>query len=339
MPQISKRQLGKDGPFVSAIGFGAMSLSYAYGKPGDDEARFAVLDRALELGATFWDSSDAYFDSEDLLKQWFDRTKRRDDVFLATKGGMVRDASGKLSVRSDPEYVKEACNRSLKRLGIKKIDLYYCHRVDPNVPIEHVVTALAELKAEGKIGAIGLSEISAATLRRACKVHPISAVQTEYSAFALDIEDPNIDLLRTCKELGVAVVAYGPLGRGLLTGHLTSRDQFEAGDFRIHAPRFSEENFPKNLELAETFKNCAERKHCTPGQVALAWLLAQGDNIIPIPGTKKIKYLEENMGALSVSLTESELEALRHDIEKVQVMGERYPEALAQYSFVDTVEL
>jgi aryl-alcohol dehydrogenase-like predicted oxidoreductase len=201
---------------------------------------------------------------------------------LATKFGVIKAEKG-VSMRSDAEYVKEACENSLRRLGVSKIDLFYCHRVDLKTPIERTVAAMAELKKEGKIGYIGLSEISADTLRRAHKVHPISAVQLEYSPFALEIESPQIDLLRTCRELGVTVVAYSPLGRGFLTGQLRSPSDFEAGDFRKYAPRYSEENFPKNLELVTQIEAFAGKKGCTPGQLSLAWLLAQGDDVIPIP--------------------------------------------------------
>lgn len=232
---MPKRALGKDGPLVSALGFGAMGLSFGYGKRESDEEAFAVLDRALELGSTFWDTSDVYADNEDLLRLWFERTGKRNEVFLCSKFGV-----SKTGIRSDAAYVKEACERSLQRLGVDHIDLYYCHRVDKKTPIEETVKAMAELKKEGKIRHLGLSEISASTLKRAHAVHPIAAVQMEYSAFALDIERPETDFLKTCRELGVAVVAYSPLGRGLLTGQLKSSDDFPAGDFRATAPRYDQ---------------------------------------------------------------------------------------------------
>jgi aryl-alcohol dehydrogenase-like predicted oxidoreductase len=275
-----------------------MGLSSAYGKIGSNEERFKILDRALELGSTFWDTSDVCQfrilydtnhptnfsdgDSEDFIGSWFKHSGKRDEIFLCTKFGMTRGPNG-LNVRGDSEYVKEACNKSLSRLGIKKIDLYLCHRPDPKTPIEETVKALAELKKEGKIGAIGLSEVSAATLRRAHKVHPISAIQVEYSPFAMDIEDSNIGLLDLCRELGIAIIAYSPLGRGFLTGQITSPDDFEDGDFRKNAPRYSKENFPKNLELVSSLEKVAKTKGCTSGQLTLAWLLGQGDDIIPIP--------------------------------------------------------
>jgi len=332
-------QLGKNGPKVSALGFGTMGLSASYGKIELDEDRFKVLDKALELGATFWDTSDAYGDSEDLLRRWFERTGNRSKIFLATKFGVTRLPDSSNTVKSDAVYVKEACKKSLKRLGVDKIDLYYCHRVDKMTPIEETVQAMAELLKEGKIGAIGLSEVSAATLRRAQKIHPISAIQLEYSPFALDIESPEINLLSTCRELGIAIVAYSPLGRGFLTGQLKSPDDFEDGDFRKHSPRYSKENFPKNLHLVKVLEEHAGRKGCTVGQLTLAWLLEQGDDIIPIPGTKKIKYLEENMKALDVKLTAVEVKEIRTEISKVEVTGNRYPAFFQQYSFADTPEL
>lgn len=222
-------------------------------------------------------------DSEDLLKQWFKYSGKRSSVFLATKFGVIKGADGSASMRSDAEYVRQACETSLKRLGVDKIDLWYCHRVDLKTPIETTVAAMAELKKEGKIDYLGLSEISAASLRRAHKIHPISAIQLEYSPFALEIESSQINLLRTCRELGVTVVAYSPLGRGFLTGQLKSPADFEAGDFRKYAPRYNEENFSKNLELVEQLGTFAHKKGCTTGQLSLAWLLAQGGDIIPIP--------------------------------------------------------
>jgi len=335
---VLTHQLGKDGPTVSALGFGTMGLSASYGRIEPDEERFKVLDKALELGATFWDTSDAYGDSEDLLHRWFERTGNRSKIFLATKFGVTRMPDGSNVVKSDAVVVKEACERSLRRLGIDKIDLYYCHRVDKQTPIEETVQAMAELLREGKIGAIGLSEVSAATLRRAQKIHPISAVQLEYSPFALDIESPEINLLTTCRELGIAIVAYSPLGRGFLTGQLKSPEDFEDGDFRKYSPRYSKDNFPKNLHLVKVLEEFAERKGCTVGQLTLAWLLKQGNDIIPIPGTKKVKYLEQNMKSLDVKLTPGEVKEIRVEVSKVEVTGDRYPAFFQQYSFADTPE-
>ncbi|KAF2800221.1 Aldo/keto reductase [Melanomma pulvis-pyrius CBS 109.77] len=339
MPALPTKRLGKSGPYVSALGFGAMGLSSGYGTVEENDARFAVLDRALELGTTFWDTSDVYADSEDLLRLWFERTGKRDQIFLATKFAVTKGKDGKPTIRSDPEYVRQACEKSLKRLGIEKIDLYYCHRVDQKTPIEHTVAALAELKKEGKIGAIGLSEVSAATIRRAEKIHHIDAVQLEYSPFALDIESSSTNILSTCRELGIAVVAYSPLGRGFLTGQIKSPKDFEDGDFRKYAPRYSEENFAKNLKLVEGLEAWAGRKGCSSGQLSLAWLAAQGEDVIPIPGTKKIKYLEENIGAIDVKLTDEELQQIRAEIEKVEVTGDRYPPSFQSFSFGDTPPL
>lgn len=335
---LPTRQLGKGGPQVTALGFGAMGLSAFYGKPESDEERFKILDRAYEMGERFWDSADIYQDSEDLIGKWFKRTGKRDDIFLATKFALV-SKDGARTVRSDPEYVKEACEKSLKRLGIPTIDLYYCHRLDGKTPVEKTVEAMAQLKKEGKIKYLGLSEVSSASLRRAHAVHPISAVQIEYSPFTTDIESPDVALLKTCRELGVATVAYSPLGRGMLTGAYKSPADFEEGDFRSFSPRFSEENFPKNLKLVEEIKGVAKKKGCTPGQLTLAWLLAQGDDVIPIPGTKKIKYLEENLGALDIKLTSSENAEIRKAVENAEVHGQRYPEQMMGTLFADTPEL
>lgn len=267
VPQLPTRKLGKNGPQVPALGFGLMGLSAFYGKPQSDNERFKVLDRAYELGETFWDSADMYQDSEDLVGKWFARTGKRNDIFLATKFAYRVVGEGenmKRMVDSSPEYCREACAKSLKRLGVETIDLYYCHRVDRKTPIERTVEAMVQLKKEGKIKYLGLSEISSATLRRACKVHHIDAVQIEYSPFCIDIEQPQVDLLKTCRELGVAVVAYSPLGRGLLTGAYKSPSDFEEGDFRKFAPRFSSENFPKNLKLVDGITSLANKKKCSP---------------------------------------------------------------------------
>ncbi|KAI4098888.1 MAG: hypothetical protein L6R37_006251 [Teloschistes peruensis] len=338
-PKLPTRQLGKNGPQVVALGFGAMGLSAAYGATEPDEERFKVLDRANSLGATFWDSADIYMDNEDLIGKWFQRTGKRSEIFLATKFANRITLEGKRELRSDPAYVKEACAKSLRRLGIDSIDLYYCHRVDNVTPIEHTVEAMAELKKEGKIKYLGLSEISADTLRRAEKIHHIDAVQIEYSPFSLDIEDPAIGLLSTCRELGVATIAYSPLGRGMLTGTLKSPSDLSDTDFRKASPRFSVENFPKNLQLVDTLAEIAKRKKVTSGQLTLAWLMRQGEDIIPIPGTKKIRYLEENMGALDVRLSDEEEREIRKAVEGAEVHGERYPPAMTGRLFADTPPL
>ncbi|KAG8410808.1 hypothetical protein J3458_016896 [Metarhizium acridum] len=282
--KLETRPLGRGGPLVSTIGFGAMGLSSMYGQGGSDEERFKVLDRAHQLGNTFWDTADVYFDSEDLIGRWFKRTGKRPDIFLATKCGAVMDANGNSSIRSDGEYIHQACDKSLERLGVSHIDLFYLHRLNRETPVETTVKAMAELKQQGKIHHLGLCEVSAKTLRRAHAVHPITAIQVEYSPFSVDIESPQIDVLRTARELGVAVVAYAPLGRGILTGQIRSPDDFSDNDFRKNLPRFSKENFPKNLELVNKIGSIASTKGCTPGQLTLAWLLAQGHDIFPIPG-------------------------------------------------------
>ena len=278
-------------------------------------------------------------DNEDLIGKWFKKTGKRSDIFLATKFAVVSDAQGNVGARSDPQYVKEACEKSLKRLGIPSIDLYYCHRLDGITPVEETVKAMAELKEEGKIKYLGLSECSSTSLRRAHAVHPISAVQVEYSPFTNDIEFPQIGLLKTCRELGVAVVAYSPLGRGMLTGAYKSPADFEEGDWRKSAPRFSDENFHKNLKLVDIISELGKKKGCTPGQMSLAWLLAQGDDVIPIPGTKKLKYLEENLGTLDVKLSPEEEQEIRHAIEASQISGDRYPTGMMGSLFADTHKL
>ncbi|KAM0127279.1 hypothetical protein ACHAP3_008847 [Botrytis cinerea] len=338
-PQLPTRKLGKNGPDVVALGFGTMGLSAFYGTAEPDEERFKVLDRAYGLGQTNWDSADMYMDSEDLIGKWFKRTGKRNEIFLATKfANKSRLPDGTPVVDSSPEYAKEACDKSLDRLGIESIDLYYCHRVDEKTPIEKTVQAMVELKKEGKIKYLGLSEISSDTLRRACKVHHIDAVQVEYSPFCVDIENPQIELLKTCRELGVATVAYSPLGRGFVTGVYRSPDDFEEGDFRKYLPRFSAENFPKNLMLVDELVNLAKKKGCTPAQLTLAWLLAQGDDVIPIPGTKRIKYLEENLRSLEVKLTSAEEKEIRDLVESAEVHGGRYPETI-RYLFANTPAL
>ncbi|TAQ83123.1 hypothetical protein B7494_g8553 [Chlorociboria aeruginascens] len=337
-PQLPTRRLGSKGPEVCALGLGLMGISAWYGTPEPDSERFKVLDRAYELGQNFWDSSDSYKDSEELIGKWFKRTGKRDEIFVATKFGNMTDGERRFQ-DSSPEHARKACEKSLGRLGVECIDLYYCHRVDRVTPIEETVRAMVELKNEGKIKYLGLSEISADTLRRACKVHHIDAVQLEFSPFAMDIEDPKIGLLATCRELGVATIAYSPLGRGILTGVYKSPDDFEEGDFRKISPRFSAENFPKNLELTDKIVTLAKKKGCTPGQLTLAWELAQGDDIIPIPGTKKIKYLEENLGALNVTLTKEDDQEIRAAIENAEVTGDRYPLAMMNALFADTPPL
>ncbi|KIM85447.1 hypothetical protein PILCRDRAFT_817469, partial [Piloderma croceum F 1598] len=266
---------------VSSIGYGAMGLAGVYGKPMPDKERLKLLDAVYASGCTFWDTADVYQDSEDIIGNWFKRTGKRNDIFLATKFGRI--------INGSPAYVKESLEKSLKRLGVEFVDLFYLHRPDTTIPIEHTVGAMADLVNAGKVKYLGLSECSAATLRRAHAVHPISALQVEYSPFALDIEDDKIALLKTARELGVTIVAYAPLGRGILTGQYKSPDDFEESDFRRSLPRFGKENFPNILKIADAMKQIGEKHNATAGQVSLAWLLAQGDDVIPIPGTTKFK--------------------------------------------------
>ncbi|KAH7147188.1 aldo/keto reductase [Dactylonectria estremocensis] len=339
---LPSRKLGKNGPKVTALGFGLMGLSVAYGSAGSDEDRFKVLDCAWEMGAVHWDSADVYGDNEDLLGKWFAKhPERRKDIFLATKfgGKFGPDAQGefKFTVDSTPEYAREACERSLKRLGVDYIDLFYIHRLDEKTPIEKTVEELARLKNEGKIRYLGISECSSKSLRRAYAVHPIHAVQVEYNPWSLDIEGPSgTYLLKTARELGVAVVAYAPLGRGLLTGQYKSLDDFDADDARRTITRFQGDNFAKNLVLVDKFKDFAARKGCTASQMVLAWFLAQGDDIIPIPGTKKIKYLEENCDSLKVKLTPEEVQEIRDMVDAADIAGDR---GVNFNQYADTPEL
>jgi aryl-alcohol dehydrogenase-like predicted oxidoreductase len=279
--------------------------------------------------------------NERLLGKWFKKTGKRTDIFLATKFANVYE-NGKLTgkVRGDKEYVRFACQKSLERLGVDTIDLYYQHRVDPRTPIEETVEAMVELKNEGKIRYLGLSECSANTLRRACKVHPIAAAQMEYSPFALEIESEQTEFLKTARELGVKIVAYSPLGRGFLTGTITSRADLDPSDSRIAHPRFSEQHFGKNLELVEALSSIAKRKGITAGQLSLAFVLAQGQDFLPIPGTKRVKYLQENAKAMNVKLSEEELKEIRAEIDKLGGMqGERYPSKMMAACFGDSPEL
>ncbi|KAL4804371.1 NADP-dependent oxidoreductase domain-containing protein [Aspergillus unguis] len=336
--QVPHHQLGRNGPLVPALGFGLMGLSYnAYGTIPSEEEQFAILDRALELGATFWDTSDLYGDSESLLGKWFQRTGRRDKIFLASKFGYV----GGLKTDSSAAYCKKACEESLKRLNVDSIDLYYLHSANPDTPIEETMQALKQLKEEGKIKHIGLSTVSSTTLRRAYKIAPVTAVQTEYSVISREIEGPaGTDLLAACRELGVALVIATPLGRGLLTSTFSQGEEVgDEHDMRVKMmPRFLPENRDQNVKLVAQFRKLAEKKGCSVSQLALAWLLKQGDDIFPIPGTKKLNYLEDNWKALDILLTDEEDAEIKAFGDSFQIAGGAVPPQFASYLFRDTKE-
>ena len=321
---MRQRLLGNNGPLVSVIGLGCMGMSEFYGSRDDAEST-ATIHRAVELGITFLDTADVYGygDNEVLVGKAIRGI--REKVFLATKFAIVRDKTNPAvrGVNGRPEYVRACCDASLKRLGVDVIDLYYQHRVDPSVPIEDTVGAMAELVKAGKVRCLGLSEAGAETIRRAHKVHRIAALQTEYSLWTRDPED---GILQTARELGIAFVAYSPLGRGFLTGQIKRFEDFAPDDYRRNSPRFQGENFQKNLDLVARVETIAKEKRCTPGQLALAWLLAQSEDIVPIPGTKRRKFLEENAGALDVSLTTDELRRIDEAAPKGVAAGLRYPE-------------
>jgi aryl-alcohol dehydrogenase-like predicted oxidoreductase len=321
---MKTRQLGRSGLAVSAMGLGCMGMSEFYGQ-GDEAESIATIHRALDLGVRFLDTADMYgpFTNEVLVGKAI--RGRRDEVVLATKFGIVRSADPAVrSISGKPDYVQSACEASLKRLGVDTIDLYYQHRVDPATPIEDTVGAMKRLVEQGKVRHLGLSEAAPDTLRRACKVHPITALQTEYSLWSRDPED---GVLAACRELGIGFVAYSPLGRGFLTGQIQRFEDLAADDFRRHSPRFQGENFQRNLDLVKHIEAIAKEKGCTPAQLALAWVLAQGDDIVPIPGTKRRKYLEENAGALDVHLTADDLRRIDEVAPKGAAAGERYPAA------------
>jgi aryl-alcohol dehydrogenase-like predicted oxidoreductase len=323
MFHVGKRRLGREGPEVSAIGLGCMGMSEFYGS-GSEQESIATIHHALDRGVTFLDTADMYGvgRNEELVGRAIQG--RRGEVFLATKFGNVRGPAGEfLGVKGDPDYVRSACEASLKRLGVETIDLYYQHRVDANVPIEDTVGAMARLREEGKIRFLGLSEAAPRTIRRAAAVTTITAVQTELSLWSRDAE---AEVLPTVRELGIGYVAYSPLGRGFLTGQITSPEDFPDDDFRRFHPRFTGENFEKNIALVREVETMAREKGCTTAQLALAWVLAQGEDIVPIPGTRHVEYLDQNIGALEVELSSEELRRLDEILPPGAAAGPRYHE-------------
>jgi aryl-alcohol dehydrogenase-like predicted oxidoreductase len=320
------KKLGSQGLVASALGFGCMGMSEFYGARDDNEA-INTLHHAIDIGVTFWDTADMYgpYTNEILVGNALKGNRQK--ITLATKFGIVRDAANPAVRRLNgkPDYVKKSCEGSLKRLNVDTIDLYYLHRVDTSTPIEETVGAMAELVKEGKIRGIGLSEVSVETLKKAHTVHPVTAVQSEYSLWTRDPED---GVLQACADLGVAFVAYSPLGRGFLTGQIKRIEDFAADDYRRFSPRFQGANFQKNLDLVRKIETLANKKGCTASQLALAWVMAQGNHIFPIPGTKRIKYLDENVGAMNVSFTKQELDEINTVFPKNAAAGLRYPEQM-----------
>ena len=322
---MDKKKLGSQGLEVSSIGLGCMGMSEFYGNQNDEES-IKTIHRAVDLGITFFDTSDMYgpYKNEELLNKAFKGS--RDKVVIATKFGIVRTGDPNVrAINGKPEYVKSACDGSLKRLGVNYIDLYYQHRIDTSIPIEDTIGAMSDLVKEGKVRYIGLSEAGPNTIKRGHKVHPLSALQTEYSLWSRDPED---EIFPVVKELGIGFVAYSPLGRGFLTGRFKSADDFEENDYRKYSPRFQGDNFKKNLKLVDTINEIAKAKGVTPGQLALAWVLAQNKFIVPIPGTTKGKHLDENVAALEIKITEEELSSINKLLPKGIAAGARYPETM-----------
>lgn len=321
---MKTRKLGSQGLIVSELGLGCMGMSEFYSGRDDEAESIATIHRALELGVTLLDTADMYgpFTNEQLVGKAI--AQCRDNVVLATKFGIMRGEDRSFrGVNGSPDYVHQSCDASLQRLGVDHIDLYYLHRVDPNVPIEETVGAMAELVQQGKVRYIGLSEAAPATIRRAHAVHPITALQTEYSLWSRDPED---EIFPTIRELGIGFVAYSPLGRGFLSGQIKSLEDLASDDYRRHSPRFQGENFQKNLQLVDRVQEIAAEKGVTPSQLAITWLLAQGDDIVPIPGTKRRKYLEENVAATEITLTQTELDRIDEVAPKDIAAGDRYPD-------------